>query len=41
MLRYLTNIAYIVGILGLSGCAGLGKMKEVKFESEIDPGMTM
>ena len=41
MFRHLRGIAFIVVIFGLTGCAGLGNMKEVNFENEIEPDMAM
>ncbi|MEO9944708.1 MAG: hypothetical protein ABJH28_06650 [Paraglaciecola sp.] len=41
MLKHLTSITFIFIILLLNGCAGLGNMKEVKFEQEIASDMAM
>ncbi|WP_133468294.1 hypothetical protein [Paraglaciecola marina] len=41
MLKYLSSITFIFLILLLNGCAGLGNMKEVKFEQEIASDMAM
>ena len=41
MFKYLSKIAFIVVIIGLTGCAGLGNMKEVRFEKDVAPDMAM
>lgn len=41
MFRPLRGIAFLTVIFGLMGCAGLGNMKEVEFEKEIEPNMSM
>jgi hypothetical protein len=37
---YLRIIGILVFILGLSGCAGLGNMKEVEFQTEAKPDLS-
>lgn len=39
MLRRIRIVGFLVFVLGLTGCAGLGNMKEVPFQNEVKPGM--
>ena len=41
MFRHIRSIAFLAVFLGLTGCAGLAKMKEVTFEKNIEPDMAM
>ncbi|CAA0113933.1 Uncharacterised protein [BD1-7 clade bacterium] len=41
MFRYLNRITFLIFVIGLTGCAGLGNMKGVQFENEIEPDMVM
>jgi hypothetical protein len=41
MLQYIKSFTTFLIIIGLTGCAGLGKMKDVAFENEIEPDMAM
>ena len=41
MFKRLRGIAFLVIILGLSGCAALGNMKQVSFETNVEPDSAM
>ncbi|MFB1037278.1 MAG: hypothetical protein QMC38_18270 [Sinobacterium sp.] len=41
MFKYLSGIAFVFIVFGIAGCAGLGNMKTVDFEHEVEPNMAM
>lgn len=41
MLRHFKGLAFIAVIIGLNGCAGLGSMKEVRFEKTVASDLAM
>ncbi len=34
MYRHIRSIAFLIAVIGLTGCAGLGNMKEVEFQTQ-------
>lgn len=41
MFKYISGVAFLTIFFALTGCAGLGNMKEVKFENKVEPDMAM